>query len=441
MRAKHDVRWLRQLELLQRDQTATTFEIAAIKSLTDNQSVCHWLGNPQVDALERWSIGLGMLLQNRQGRPEDLSTDERRHLAATGFDVTIQGRTQLDTDIDAALGRYQIRLSKTWVHSWAFQSAQSPERHVFRQLMKDICSNQGRFSLINVCKVSADEHFVNCEIVNIARSINRSKTWVRRTLRREKLLPASGIPQSRDIPAHMRRCRSYISAVVDSLDATKSAARLNIGIKGFESLVEGHLISPMKNRGHKCDRFIPSDLDQLLAQLDKNLIKFAGVEDTRLITIADACFLYHLTTAQMTRLLVTGLLPSSQQMAGIQGFLGIRVERNEVVAAMKVFTDDQIAPRALSQHLGLTFDELRSLRELRLLPSFPAPAGHAYRSKKSVGKTVLARFLGTYQTVTTAARLLGMEKNELRLKISRAGIQPAKEGAGLPIYYRSDLID
>jgi len=181
MRAKHDVRWLRQLELFQRDQTPTTFEVAAIKSLADTQSICCWLGSPQVDALERWSIGLGMLLQNRQGRPEDLSTDERRHLAATGFDVTVQGRTQLDTDIDAALGRYQIRLSKTWVHSWAFQSAQSPERQVFRQLMKDICSNQGRFSLINVCEVSADEHFVNCEIVNIARSTNRSKTWVRRT--------------------------------------------------------------------------------------------------------------------------------------------------------------------------------------------------------------------------------------------------------------------
>jgi len=36
---------------------------------------------------------------------------------------------------------------------------------------------------------------------------------------------------------------------------------------------------------------------------------------------------------------------------------------------------------------------------------------------------------------------LGMEKNELRSKIARAGIEPAKEGAGLPIYYRSDLID
>lgn len=175
MRAKHDVRWLRQLELLQTDQTPTTFEVTAIKSLTDKQSVCRWLGDPQIDALERWSIGLGMLIQNRQGRPEDLSTEERRFLAATGFDITIQGRTQLDTDIDAALGLYQIRLGKTWLHSWAFQSAQSPERQIFRQLMKDICGNQGRFSLINVCQVSADEHFVNCEIANIARSTNRSK--------------------------------------------------------------------------------------------------------------------------------------------------------------------------------------------------------------------------------------------------------------------------
>ncbi|MEP2427362.1 hypothetical protein [Tateyamaria sp.] len=84
---------------------------------------------------------------------------------------------------------------------------------------------------------------------------------------------------------------------------------------------------------------------------------------------------------------------------------------------------------------------MRALRELHLLPYFPAPARHGYRSKKSVRKTVLTRFLKTYQTVATATRHLDIEEKELRSKVDEVGILPEKEGAGLPIYYRPDLLD
>ncbi|MEP3298355.1 MAG: hypothetical protein ABJO27_18065 [Pseudoruegeria sp.] len=82
-------------------------------------------------------------------------------------------------------------------------------------------------------------------------------------------------------------------------------------------------------------------------------------------------------------------------------------------------------PHALNYHLGLNFEELRARLELHILPYFPAPAGHGYRSKKSVGKTVLTRFLKSYQTVAIAARHLDIGEKVLRSKIDEVGIMPA----------------
>lgn len=242
----------------------------------------------------------------------------------------------------------------------------------------------------------------------------------------------------------MKRCREYILAAANSLDATNSAVRLNIGIKSFESLFREGVVRRMKNRSHKRSRFVAAELDRVLDLLARNVHPASDHDDSTnadFVTLSDACFLYQLSTAQLARLLLAGLLPSSRQAAGIPGFLGVRLNRDEIMMARKVFTEDQIAPRALSQHLGLHFDQLRTLRELHLLPYFPAPPGHGYRSKKSVGKTLLARFLRKYQTVATAARHLDVEENVVISKISDADIMPAKEGNGLPIHYRTDLLD
>lgn len=92
------------------------------------------------------------------------------------------------------------------------------------------------------------------------------------------------------------------------------------------------------------------------------------------------------------------------------------------------------------QFLG-TFDQMRALRQLHLLPSFPARKGHGYRSTKSISKTVLSGFLRKYQTIVTAARHLEFEQKELRSRIEKTGIVFAQEGVGLPIFYRSDLLN
>jgi hypothetical protein len=242
----------------------------------------------------------------------------------------------------------------------------------------------------------------------------------------------------------MKKCREFIAAVVNSLDATSSAKRLNIGLKGFEALFNEGLVHKIQSNSHKRSRFNAAELGRVLERLERSVHKVSNHDDSsasEFVIISDACFLYQMTTGQLVRLLFAGMLPSTRQLTGIPGFIGVRLNRAEIMSAKKVFTDELIAPTALSEHLGLNRRELKTLRKLHFFPHFPAPAGHEYRSRESVGKTVLARFLKNYQTVSTAARHLEIEETVLLSKIDDAGILPAKEGAGVPIYHRSDLLD
>ncbi len=194
--------------------------------------------------------------------------------------------------------------------------------------------------------------------------------------------------------------------------------------------------SMASNRSHKKRRFVPSRLDDLLNRIEQNTTTRKAVSNADYCSIPEACFQYGPTTAQVTRLLIGSQLPSSVQLEEKRGFDGVRIRRDELLAAMRIFADDHISPRHLSRRLGLSFAELRTLRELQLLPSFPPPKRDHHRSIKCISQIVLRRFLERYQTVTTAARHL----SAVQAKIKLAAIKPAREGKGLPIFYRADLL-
>ena len=335
LRSQTDPNWLSRVSDLVTHQVLSKFEKSALDQFSSVRNPCPWLGNQQIDVFERWSLGLGLLVERGRDRPAALPKAEQRHLIDVGYGITRRGQNRLYSEIDTALTRHRTRLSGTWLHQWALQSCAPPERQKFRNLMKQICENQGRFHLLNVSLATADEHLVRCEIASLSDQTNRSKTWVRRALQREMLLPASGVPQTRCLKEHMRRCRRYILAVVESLDSTKSAERLNIGIAGFESLVTDGVISRMKNRSHKKRRFVPSKLDDLLDRIEKNTTTRKAVSNADYCSIPEACFQYGPTTAQVTRLLIGNQLPSSVLLEEKRGFDGVRIRRDELLAAMK----------------------------------------------------------------------------------------------------------
>ena len=307
--------------------------------------------------------------------------------------------------------------------------------------MKEICSNQGRFHLVTVASASTDEHYVNSQIAQLAQQTKRPAVWIRSALQRERLFPQTGLLQTRDLRVHTKRCRRYINTVVNSLDATKSAARLNIGIKGFESLVDGGVLSRMRSRSYRKRRFLPSDLDQILMLLDRNANERVQGTPPGYCSIPEACFQLGPTTAQITRLLIGGQLPSSVRLEASSGFAALRIDRVELHGAMKIFSNDHINPRELTKQLGLSFGELKTQRELHVLPSFPYPTGEPHRSVKCISRIVLDRFSKKYQTVTTAARYLDADERETHKIIASAKIVPVAESHGVSIFRRSDLLD
>lgn len=441
LRVGLEPKWLHRLPDKHIQQRPSNFESAALKLLCEGSPIFPWIGQMQIDVVEAWCLGIGLFLERGAERLENVEQSASRSLIDVGYKATRQGRRKLEGDIDAALTRHRLRLSAVWVQRWAAQSAKPPERKLLRQLMKEICSNQGRFHLVNVASASTDEHYVNSQIAELAQRTKRPAVWIRNALQREHLLPQTGLPQTCDLRAHMKRCRQHINSVVNSLDATKSATRLNIGIKGFESLVDGGVISRMKNRSHRKRRFLPSDLDRILTLLNRNADRHVETVPAGYCSIPEACFQLGPTTAQVTRLLIGGQLPGSVQLDASFGFSAIRIDRAELREAMKIFTDDHIGPRELTKQLGLSFAALKTLRELHVLPSFPSLEGHPNRSVKYISKIVLARFLKEYQTIASAAQHLNLDKKEILARIKSESIEPALEGGGVPIFHRSDLLD
>lgn len=439
LRIDMETQWLSRLPQLEVPQRLSNFEKAALQQLQDGSPICSWLPDVQIDVMETWCLGIGLFISRGKARPEHLNSSEKRRLTDLGLKATLGGVHNLEKEIDAALTRHRVRLSGTWVQKWASQSSKPPERQAIRLLMRDICSKQGHFNLTSIATASWAEYFMNAKIADIAENTRRSKAWVRHALQREGLIPKSGVPEVRDLKQQMRRCRTFINAAVTSLDSTKSASKLNIGIKGFESLVEDNVVQSMRNRSHKKRRFRPQDIENILEVLDRNVGDHSCADEDDYCSIPDACFQMGATTAQITRLIFGGQLPNTIRTKGSRGFKGVRIHRGELRGAMKILTDDHIGSNELAKVLGLTFSDLRVLRETYLLPHFPAPKGQGYRPEKAISKIVLQRFLERFQTIKTAAKHLGTSEKELHAKISLASILPAKEGKGVPIYYRADI--
>ena len=75
-----------------------------------------------------------------------------------------------------------------------------------------------------------------------------------------------------------------------------------------------------------------------------------------------------------------------------------------------------------------------------MTPSFPSLPGHPRRSEKYISQIVVDSFLKKYQTVSTAARHLNIDDEQVRQMVASKSIEPIPESYGVPIYYRSDLL-
>lgn len=90
-----------------------------------------------------------------------------------GFAVTLAGHDAIQSAVDKALGKFQIRLSAAWLHGWALQSANPEERGALRKLMRQMGRDQGQYCLLSVTPAGRRDVQVDVAIRGIARDTGR----------------------------------------------------------------------------------------------------------------------------------------------------------------------------------------------------------------------------------------------------------------------------
>ena len=220
MRTELDRRWLDRLPELVEPVRQSPFERAALTQMEAGTPMCGWIGDIQIDVLERWCLGLGQFIKNGVGHPEKLDPSRQRDLTRVGFAVTEQGISATFDAIDKALCKHSLRLSKTWLHNWALLSVNPPERQFFRELMKRLCADQGQFCLTSISNNVSIEQLVDTKILEIAHATNRHHSWVRMALVRDGLLPSNGKPKYANFESYLsKKCLGHIFDLVNSLNA------------------------------------------------------------------------------------------------------------------------------------------------------------------------------------------------------------------------------
>ncbi len=440
-RAGFERGWLDRLPQQVRPMRQSAFERAAICQIENDTPMCNWIGEVQIDVMERWCLGLGQVVEWGTGHPDALTLKQQRNAIKAGFAITKKGMSSVFEAVDKALCKHRLRLSKTWLHNWALSSAKPKERVVFRELMKRLCADQGHYCLNSISKEFSVERYVDANIAAIAKAANRHHSWVRMALVRDGLLPDNGNPQQRNLKVQMQKCSAHIQDVVKSLDTTTAAKLLGIGAKGFEALVTDGLLQPIRSAIHKKWRFRREDIEGFSTRIREHIAGNSPATETDACSIHQACFTYGCTTPQIIRLILTDQLASWYQRGTEGTIAGIRVLRSELVAKLRIFTSDHITPYDLTKQLGLKYEELKQLNELKLLPLYPSPPGYRRRIRNSVSVIILDQFLGRFQTVRGAASVLQIDESDLQKRINEAGVCPSPAAVGLPVYSASELLN
>ena len=439
-RSQLDMFWLKGLPSLISAQHPNQYEAAVLDHLNQGSDLCRWLGDVQMDSLERWCLGLGYFIEMGTGRPDVLDRATHRHMVDIGFDITAKGSNTVSDAIDAGLRRHCIRLGKTWLYGWAFQASKPTEREPFRILMKNICDDQGDYCLLSVAQAHRKGPFVEAEIRKIAQKTDRSVRWVRNVLLTDGMIPENGIPTQGNMRQHMQICLRHVAKVADGINAKTSANRLNIGIKAFEGLVGDGIIEPIKTVTSAKPRFEARVVDALLKDIESNLDKIIPNDVDDFVSIPDACFAVSCTTAKITSLLLSDQLPGSCTIDPTAGFSGIRVSIPELKSKLLMHATTGLTMPDLRERLGLQYSEVKQLTTLKLLPSYSGRKDGSSRPALIVDPTDLAKFLERFQTIRTAAKQFGIDEGAARSIILNSKIYRAPEGQGLPIYKASDTV-
>ncbi len=379
-------------------------------------------------------------METGSGRLNDFDEHAQFQMIDAGYDVMKLGRNALHVAVDAALGKHGVRLGKTWLYNWALPSHSPPERSVFRSQMKDMCDAQGDHCLYSVASAPPVSRTVDLQLRKLSRLTGRSVSWIRSVLVADGYLPNSGIPARRHVNSQFYFWRTHILRLHNSLNTKRAATRLGLGVKGFGSLVQDGILSPINSQVYVKPRFDTADLDTLVVRVQRHLLADVGDRCAEFAHIPKACCEVSCATSTVINLLMDGHLKSAIWTEQDKGFAGIVIDPVELKSKLASFSKTGLTIEDLRDRLGLQYTQVKKLIARDLLPAFTGRKSSSGRRAVLVDPSDLANFLVEYQTIRTAAFQLSISENAMRVRISNGSIVRAPEGGGLPIYRTAEIL-
>ena len=436
-RSKLDRNW--ELNLIDRtqEQNPSTFERLTVRQLETGRPVCAWLPSEQIDVLEKWCFGLGLLLEKGSTHANATHKSDENLYIERGLQAIVLGKEHMLQEIDTALRRHRLRLPSTWLAGWSGQSQKPRERQHFAKLFKSLVDDQGHFCLSSVTDQLPREIEFEMGLKSIAKSTRRSPAKVRELLARDGFIPLDGLPHQQSIYMVLRNCRDHLGAVDQSLSEPRAADVLGVGIHLFKGLVRDNVIAPMNTKIYRTARY---DIAALEAVRDKFLGQ-ARAENgaAEKLSLKDVCFLLRCPASRVLSMLSSGQLPSTNLISNAVGLDQLRFDLGEIKNSFAENGEDGLTVEELRSILGLQHRHVTKLAQLGLLPSYKGRKKDTGISAALVDQSTLDDFLQKYQTARTWCKKTGQSEKSVRNRLKFGGPRRAPEGDGIPIYRPEDM--
>lgn len=437
-RSKLDRNWEADLMDRTQEQNPSTFEQLTVRQLKTGCPVCAWLPSEQIDVLEKWCFGLGLLLEKGSTHANATQKADENLYIERGLQAITPGKEYMLQEIDAALRRHRLRLPSTWLAGWSGQSQKPRERQHFAKLFKSLVDDQGHFCLSSVTDQLPRQIEFEMGLKSIAKSTGRSPAKVQELLARDGLIPPDGLPHQQSIYMVLRNCRDHLAAVDQSVSEPRAADVLGVGSHLLKGLVRDNIIAPMKTKIYRTARY---DIAVLEAVRDKFLGHAKAEKSaTDLFSLKDVCFLMRCPASRVLSMLSSGQLPSTNLISNAVGLDRLRFDLGEIKNSFAKNETGGLTVEELRSILGLQHRHVTKLAKLGLLPSYNGRKKDTGISAALVDQSTLDDFLRTYQTARTWCKKIGQSEKSVRSRLKYGSLKRAREGDGISIYRVDDIL-
>lgn len=429
-----DCDWESRLADRSQRQTPTNFETLAIRQLSTGQPICNWLPDEQIDVLERWCFGLGILLEKGASHPRATAKSDEPRYIEVGLSATIAGKDNLQTEIDAALRRHRMRLPSTWLAAWSYQNPKPTERQNFARLFRGLCDDQGFFCLNAATDQLPRQIEFEMGLKKIAKIAGKTPLKIRQALVADKLVPESGIPHQHSIYMLLRKCEAHIGALERSLSERGAARYLGVGTALFKGLVRDNVVVPLKTNAFSKPKYDNAVLTKLMDELVGAIESRSDNRNTEATSLHDVCFLLRCPASRLLSLVSSGQLTTTSLSSNGTGLDRLRFNLDEVKICFADNDAGGLSVEELRLRLGLQHRHVTKLAKLGLLPSYLGRKKETGISAALVDETTLNRFLRKYQTARTWSQSQGIAERIVRRRLQERQLPRAREGDGIPIF-------